>query len=638
MLSPELSTINVYPIKSSRGIALSNAWVDNWGLAFDRRFVLSDGNGQFISGRTQPNLCLVSASLAPDGLLITAPDMPVLKIKYQQFTQQYKQVTIWKDTITGQYCSPEYDEWFSKYLGIKCQLVFFGEQSSRRVKNRMNQLAFADGYPLLLISQASLNDLNSRMTNHQVSMSQFRPNIVIDHTQAFEEDTWKHIRIGEVEFEVVKPCARCIFTTVDPSNAEKHHKLEPLATLKQFRQVENGDVMFGQNLIALNQGQICQGDSVTVISKQSPPAFHHVKNASPKKKASHSRTSLEVTTPTFPIECVKIADETHDVKTFWFKTENNQPVNYIAGQHLPFSLTIDGKKINRCYTLSSSPTRPNLLSITVKRVNDYEQPGLVSNYLHDNFKVGDKLLAKQPSGNFHIEAIKPEKLLMLSAGSGITPMLSMMRTLVDKAINNDVVFFHSAHCEKDLIAIDEIKALARQHENCRLDFTLTKSAPPEWTDYQGRLTEQMLSNIPSLLDREVLVCGPEAFREHAKTLLLSLGLAEKRFHFESFGKRKKPETSKKQASEIKQVNILFDSWDTFHKGNTHEPLLDQAETAGLAIPYSCRAGMCGTCKVKLESGEVEQLADDGLMIGEKDKGYILACSCIPLSDLVITSA
>jgi len=635
MLLSELIEINVYPIKSSKGIGLSNAWVDDLGLAFDRRFVLTDSNGQFITARTHPTICLISASITPYGLLLTAPDMPVLNISYAKFTHEYRQVTVWKDTIAGQYCAPEYDTWFSQYLGKPCQLVFFGEQSSRRVKNRMNQVAFADGYPLLLISEASLADLNGRMSNHQVSMAQFRPNIVINNTEPFEEDTWKHIRIGEVEFEVVKPCSRCIFTTIDPSNAEKHAKQEPLATLKKYRQVESGDVMFGQNLVALNQGQIHLGDSVTVLSTQSPPAFHHVRGNRPKKAIATTNTHT-ITSSSFPVECIKITEETHDVKTFWLKTANNAPVNYTAGQHLPLTFQVDGKEVNRCYTLSSSPTRPNLLSITVKRVSDNQVPGLVSNFLHDHLKVGDKLQAKQPSGQFHLQAINPEKILMLSAGSGITPMLSMLRALVDQGVENDVAFFHSAHSEHDLIAIDEVKALAKQHGNCRLEFTLTRSAPPEWTDYQGRLTEKMLSNIPQLLSREVLVCGPEAFREHAKSLLMTLGLPESQFHFESFGKRLTPQSKQAPAEEVKQVGILFDSWDTFHKGNTQEPLLDQAETAGLAIPYSCRAGMCGTCKVKLESGDVEQLAKDGLTDLEQEQGYILSCSCIPKSDLVIS--
>ncbi|GLX78026.1 flavodoxin [Thalassotalea insulae] len=638
MTTAAVSSLHIYPIKSSAGIEVSNTWIDQFGLSFDRRFVITDTNGQFITARTEPSICLIQASLTASGMILTAPNMPPLIINYSEFSSHYSDVVVWKDLISGQHCHQHYDTWFSKYLARNCQLYFFGEASSRTVKNSDQQVSFADGYPLLLISQASLNELNQRLGDDTVTMAQFRPNIVAGNTLAFAEDSWKKIRIGDVTFEVVKSCSRCIFTTVNPLTGKKHPEQQPLATLKQYRQVEKGDVMFGQNLIALNQGQINQGDSIEVLAQQTPPIFISQTPAALKQKQlltqSNNLPLSAIQTPTFPVECVKIIDETHDVKTFWLQTGNHQSINYIAGQHLPISLNINDKTVLRNYTLSSSPTRPNLISITVKRVSDYQQPGIVSNYLHDHFKVGDRLVAEQPRGQFHLSAIDPAKLLMLSAGSGITPMLSMLRALVDLGIKNDVAFFHSAHSEKDLIAIDEINTLARQHGNCRLDFTLTRSAPPQWTDYQGRLSQKMLSNIPSLLNREVLVCGPLAFREQAKSLLMALGLPKQQFHFESFGIRKNPEQQAEKT--VKKVGILFDSWDTYYKGNTEEPILDQGESAGLVLPYSCRGGMCGSCKMKLQSGEVKQLANDGLTDEEKKQGYILACSCIPQSDIVVT--
>ena len=270
-----LQNINVYPIKSSAGIELSSSWVEELGLAFDRRFVVADLNGEFFTARTQPRLCLIQANLTASGMVLTAPDMPALVITYQKLTNNYVAVNVWDDSINAQQCLADINQWFSEYLQLPCQLLFYGSDSQRLVKNKTSPVSFADGYPLLLISQASLDDLNAhyQASETAISMAQFRPNIVVNNCEAFAEDTWQHIRIGEVEFEIVKPCTRCIFTTINPQTGEKHQQQEPLKTLMSYRQIESGDVIFGQNLVALNQGQIKQGDQVEVLKRQPPPAI-----------------------------------------------------------------------------------------------------------------------------------------------------------------------------------------------------------------------------------------------------------------------------------------------------------------------------------------------------------------------------
>ena len=639
----QLQQINVYPIKSSAGISLSSSWVDEFGLSFDRRFVLATLQGQFITARTDAKICLIQANITATGFKLTAPDMPVLSIDYQQFNNRYTQVTVWKDDIKAQVCHEDYNRWFSEYLGKPCQLLHFGQLSQRHVKNSNASVAFADGYPLMLLSSASLSHLNQQ-AQMTFLMSQFRPNLVVDGCQPFEEDSWQHIRIGEVEFELTKPCTRCIFTTVDPRTAQRHPQKEPLRTLQSYRQNEKGDVMFGQNLVQLNQGQVKLGDTVTVLAKKSLPTIILPKatktEASKIVKATANMTQTNADSLT--LTCRDIVDETHDVKTFVFAVVGKEEISpdYIPGQHLPITLNINNQPVNACYTLSSSPTRDQHLKITVKRVEN----GKVSNYLHYHFNIGDELSARKPAGNFHLKTAKLNKVLLLSAGSGVTPMLSMLKAMADNKQTlqaDDVVFFHSAHSEADIIAKDEVTQLQHRHGQCQVSYTLTRSAKPEWTDYQGHLNEQMLRNIPDLLQRQVFVCGPEGFRESAKALLIKLGLPDSHYHFESFGSKKSatsaPETNNKPAQKVKQkVNILFDSWDKSVKGNTKETLLEQGEAAGLILPYSCRAGMCGSCKVKLESGDVEQLAADGLTDDEQQQGYVLACSCIPQTDVVVT--
>ncbi|WP_281561085.1 MOSC N-terminal beta barrel domain-containing protein [Thalassomonas sp. RHCl1] len=644
MSAASIQAIQVYPIKSSAGISLSSSWIDEFGLSFDRRFVLSRENGQFITGRTDTKICLIQANITASGLILTAPGMEPLVIRYQDFSQNYRQVTVWKSDISALHCRQEYDLWFSRYLGKECQLYYFGEDSRRTVKRRKEQVAFADGYPLMMISRASLDDLNRRSPDN-FTMAHFRPNLIIENCEAFAEDTWSRIRIGEVEFDLPKPCTRCIFTTVDPKTGIKHPKMEPLNTLKSYRQLENGDVAFGYNLVPLNRGQIAVGDEISILKRHDAPVFTTGKVTSTPVKATAAKQG------SFTLVCQKIVQETHDVKSFILTPEQGSAsdIAYQAGQHLPISLTIAGEKVNATYTLSSSPTRSGYLMITVKRVPG----GRVSNYLHDEFNVGDNLNARAPGGKFHLNSADTSKVLLLSAGSGITPMLSMLKAMTDQALDNDVVFFHSARSEQDLIAKDEVAALALHHGNCRVSYTLTRSATPQWTDYQGHLTSHMLAKIPDLRQRQVFVCGPATFRENAKQLLLSLGLPESAYHFESFGAPKKSGQEKllepgkqlepgnqaeqaKQPKTAKKVSILFDSWDKQVEGNNSEPLLDQGEAAGLILPYSCRGGMCGSCKVKLESGEVEQLASDGLSDLEKEQGYILACSCIPATDVVIS--
>lgn len=275
----KVSNIQVYPIKSIASVSLQKASISALGIDFDRRFVVCDSAGKFITGRTKPQLCLINAQLTELGVILSAPNMADLNLYYQNFSEKYKEVTVWQDKISGQVCSLQADNWFSEYLQKDCQLLFFGKKSRRGKKPntpQARQLAFADGYPLLLTSQASLDDLNQRLAHaghDKVSMAQFRPNIVVENCLTFAEDSWQHIRIGTVEFIVSKPCERCVFITVDPKTGKKHPQYQPLQLLKSYRKTLSGEILFGQNIIPLNKGEIKQGDQLTVLTTQNPPTF-----------------------------------------------------------------------------------------------------------------------------------------------------------------------------------------------------------------------------------------------------------------------------------------------------------------------------------------------------------------------------
>lgn len=260
-----LTDIYIYPIKSVKAINQPAAKVEEKGLSFDRRYMLVDLNGEFITGRTHPQLTQVDVQFSQKKLQLNAPSMAQLMIDPALFTHKTITSQIWADKVNAVHCHQDYDHWFSEFLQQPCQLVFFAENSLRCVKDRKTPVAFADGYPLLLINQTSVEQLNSKLEK-PVTALHFRPNIVVKGDLPFIEDSWARIKIGEVEFEVSKPCSRCLFINVDPKTGVAEQN-EPLATLAQFRYWQ-GEIYFGQNLIPLNSGMIRAGDEVQILATQ----------------------------------------------------------------------------------------------------------------------------------------------------------------------------------------------------------------------------------------------------------------------------------------------------------------------------------------------------------------------------------
>ncbi|MFT5162520.1 MAG: hypothetical protein ACI9FJ_001096 [Alteromonadaceae bacterium] len=622
-----ISGLAIYPIKSTRKISLDKVFVELKGMAFDRRLVLIDSNDKAITARTHPALTQVTVTLIEQGLSVNAPEMTELKVKYGEFSQQYLTTKVWASTNQGQHCHSRYDAWFSQYLNTSCRLVYFGERTSRKIKDHHQQVGFADGYPLLLISEASLADLNSRSLHHH-HMTQFRPNIVVKNTQPFAEDNWRRIRIGEVEFEVHGPCSRCIFTTVNPLTSQQDKDGEPLSVLRQYRQGNDSKLYFGQNLIPLNEGIINQDDEIEVLETKVPEKYPDNATVFQPLNAPIPSQNSWLAGKSQSLTCIAIKDETPDVKTFIFRPPQGIVTNYLAGQFITLNLTINGQPVNRCYTLSSSPSRTATLAITVKRKVD----GLVSNHLHQTLRVGDTLQAQSPQGAFNSRRLTNNKILLLSAGSGITPMLSILRFITDHHLDKDIVFCHSGHSEQDLIARQEIQSLADAQHHTQVIYTLTQQGQPQWQGKQGRLNVETLSGITSLNERTILVCGPGEFMDTAKSLLLSLGVKGQNYHQESFGNT--AQSNKTSPKKIKEsCTITFKSWAVEHKGDNQTSILEQAEQAGVDIPYSCRSGFCGSCKIKIKSGKVDIKEDTALSEIEKKQGYILACSCYPLTDV-----
>ncbi len=261
-----VSAIHVFPIKSCAPLMLDEAQVEPRGLAGDRRWMIADANGRFLTARQHPRLTLIRPMPAGDGLRIEAPGMPSLRLATPT-TDRRIETTVWKSTVQALPASAEADAWISAWLGLSTRFVYMDADCVRGVDSAYGQpgdeVSFADGYPLMAISQAALDALNVRLAQ-PVPMLRFRPSIVVAGTAPHAEDDWKHIRIGGIPFDVVKPCTRCVFTTVDFERGEFDPSGEPLRTLTKYRRTSNG-VTFGQNLIPRGSGIIRVGDTVDIL-------------------------------------------------------------------------------------------------------------------------------------------------------------------------------------------------------------------------------------------------------------------------------------------------------------------------------------------------------------------------------------
>ncbi len=261
----KIKSLHYYPVKSCAGIDLTNATISINGIENDRIFMVVDENNIFMSQRKHPKMALIKPNISNKSLTLSAPDMSTLTINYSN-TGLKESVIVWKDSCLAIDQGAKVAKWLSSFIGTSCRLVMMERSFQRKLDptfaiSENNQTGFADGFPFLLISQESLNDLNSRLKD-AIPMNRFRPNIVVGGCNAYDEDRWRTIKIGQVVLKVVKPCVRCVVTTTDQSTLARSK--EPLKTLATYRVSPNGGVMLGQNLIHHNTGIISIGDKFEV--------------------------------------------------------------------------------------------------------------------------------------------------------------------------------------------------------------------------------------------------------------------------------------------------------------------------------------------------------------------------------------
>ena len=333
------------------------------------------------------------------------------------------------------------------------------------------------------------------------------------------------------------------------------------------------------------------------------------------------------------LRCVAVHQETHDVRSFTFVSPAGKQFRFGAGQYFLFDFPVGDAVESRCYSISSPPTRPGAFTITVKRVAG----GAVSNWLHDNLTPGASVRAQGPRGTFLRPEAPARKYLFLSGGSGITPVMSMLREIADKAGDADVVFLHAGRTPQDFVFRDELALLAGRIRGLRL-FLLpeTAGAEPSWPGLTGRISAELMAlAVPDMAERVVMCCGPAPFMAAARSIAASLGVPQERYLEESFDAAvlEPPVTEVTPATTT--FSVRFAKQNRTIEVGAEQTVLSCAKKAGIRIPSSCANGICGTCKSRLVSGSVDMKHGGGIRQREIDAGMFLPCCSRPLSDLVI---
>ena len=537
------------------------------------------------------------------------------------------------------------------------------------------------------------------------------PEIIIIDTRKPQETTAVHL---DPENQLNQECLlgrdeRCCIVLKDNLASRTHGKIayrngsyyySDLGS-RNGTKINNEDAQLNQEYLLKPSDTIALGNHLlwvkAIAGVEVPTEAHLTTPEQYMPLATIDTASLETWTKgTKQVRCVQIIDETADVKTFTFAAEPPVKFDYQPGQFVTLSLNIDGNSIKRSYSISSTPSRPHSLEITVKRVlapsDDPSAPkGLVSNWLHDNMKVGSQIEINAPMGKFTNFANPSSKILLISAGSGVTPMMSMSRWICDTVSNVDMIFLHSARSPEDIIFRQELEMMTARHPNFKLAITVTRPVPGQaWYGYTGRINETILPAIaPDFKDRTVYVCGPNPFMAATKELLEKISFPMENYYEESFGgAKKKKKTSTVPAGDqtsvvrppapspiaapapapspapvlpVPATSIANKSASASTPAAAPAPspvpapapassgsvvvlsksgqeiacdpedcILDAAEAEGASLLSGCRGGVCGVCKVKKLEGEVAYEDDV-----DCEDDHVLTCVARPVGRVVI---
>jgi ferredoxin-NADP reductase len=317
----------------------------------------------------------------------------------------------------------------------------------------------------------------------------------------------------------------------------------------------------------------------------------------------------------------RVKQETHDTKTLRFMVPRERRFQAKPGQFLTFHWVIKGTRMTRSYTISSSPVHPEYVEITPKRIAN----GCVSGFLNDDVRLGLTVEASGPYGRFSFDETIHERIVLIAAGSGITPMIAILRYIKDKHLSTSVTLLYCVRTSRDIIFRAELEKLRESVPT--FTYHVSLSQPEEdWTGHTGRFTREFV--VENTTDPEIatfFLCGPSGFMENAREILTSLGVHQNRINQESFGEQKAPKVSTAQIVHRAVGNVEFLGSQKICELKPGLTLLEVAEGNGVQIPYGCRQGHCGTCATRVLCGSVRMETDDGLTDEQRDAGYVLPC-------------
>lgn len=376
------------------------------------------------------------------------------------------------------------------------------------------------------------------------------------------------------------------------------------------------------------------GTSASTPVATTPPAPTPAPAAPPSDPPAQSSTRWSGR-----LRVARIFQETPDVKTYRLMNPLGGvlPFDFLPGQFLTLSVAVDGKPVRRAYTIASSPTQHDYAELTIK----HEAGGVVSGYLNDRVKEGDLLDCSGPAGAFVFTGRECKCVLLIGGGVGVTPMMSVLRYLTDRAWAGEIFLLYGVHAPADVIFREELEYLQRRHPNLRVVVSVSHPEGTTWTGETGRLSKELIRrSVPDVASRYVHLCGPVSLMETVKTALADLGVPADRVKAEAFGPALgKPVPASPPPPPAATTAAL--PAVSFSKSNKSAPLppdlsvLDVADQVGVEIDNSCRVGTCGLCRVKLLSGAVTMAVEDGLEAGDKEKGIILACQAKATADVSV---
>ena len=345
----------------------------------------------------------------------------------------------------------------------------------------------------------------------------------------------------------------------------------------------------------------------------------------------------------------QIVAETPDVKTFRLGVKEGGPLpfSHRPGQYLSLTLTIDGKRVHRSYTIASSPTERSYCELTIKR----DPNGRASRFLHDVLRAGTPLEVTAPAGRFVFTGEEADSVLLIAGGVGVTPLMAIIRYLTDRAYNGQIHLLFSVRRREDVIFADELQRLQLRFPNLRVCLALSGSDERAWAGERGRISAAMIRRfVPSVTELPIYLCGPAPMMTATREILAALGVPGARIHTEAFvstAGRDVGATAVRTETEVPSTAGSFDgervrvATVTFRRSMTQielsseQSILEAAEAAGLALPFECRSGICGQCKTRLLAGRVTMEVDEALSDADRSSGLILACQARPLSDLTV---